>query len=77
VWTQSVKAIVVLADGLEVSDAELVEHCRNHIASYKKPRVVVFVDELPRHQGRVDYERLDTEHGGGGYPGFASARYPT
>jgi len=77
VWTQSVKAIVVLADGLEVSDAELVEHCRAHLASYKKPRVVVFVDELPRSQGRVDYERLDAEHGGGGYPGFASARYPT
>ena len=77
VWTQSVKAIVVLADGQDVTDAELVEHCRDHIASYKKPRVVVFVDALPRTQGRVDYERLDAEHGGGGYPGFASARYPT
>jgi long-chain acyl-CoA synthetase len=75
VWTQSVKAIVVAADGAPVTGDELIEHCRHHLASYKKPRHVVFVDELPRRQGRVDYDRLDAEHGGGGYPGAASARY--
>jgi len=75
VWTQSVKAIVVAVDGERVSGEELIEHCRHHLASYKKPRHVVFVDELPRRQGRVDYDQLDAAHGGGGYPGFASARY--
>jgi long-chain acyl-CoA synthetase len=75
VWTQSVKAIVVAADGEQVTADELIEHCRHHLASYKKPRHVVFVDELPRRQGRVDYDELDAAHGGGGYPGFASARY--
>jgi long-chain acyl-CoA synthetase len=77
VWAQSVKAVVVVAAGRDVSDRELVEHCRIHLASYKKPRVVEFVDELPRRNGHVDYARLDAEHGGGGYPGAASARYPT
>jgi long-chain acyl-CoA synthetase len=76
VWTQSVKAIVVLDDGCDVSSDELIEFCRRHLASYKKPRHVDFVDELPRRDGRIDYARLDAEHGGGGYPGFASARYP-
>ncbi len=77
VWTQSVKAIVVLAAGHDVQDQELIEHCRIHLASYKKPRHVEFVDALPRRDGHIDYARLDAEHGGGGYPGAASARYPT
>jgi long-chain acyl-CoA synthetase len=76
VWTQAVKAIVVLAPGCSATETEIVEHCRSRLASYKKPRSVVFVDALPQHGGRVDYDRLDADHGGGGYPGAASARYP-
>ncbi|MGH7820378.1 MAG: class I adenylate-forming enzyme family protein, partial [Candidatus Binatia bacterium] len=47
-WGEAVVAAVV-ADGTRaVSEAELVEHVRTRIASYKKPRHVLFVDELPR-----------------------------
>jgi fatty-acyl-CoA synthase len=28
---------------------ELIEHCRERLASYKKPSAVVFVDALPRN----------------------------
>jgi long-chain acyl-CoA synthetase len=69
VWTQSVKAIVVLEKGAVASAEEIVEHCRAHIASYKKPRFVEFVDELPRRGFAIDYAALDTRFGGGGYPG--------
>jgi long-chain acyl-CoA synthetase len=51
------------------SAEEIVEHCRAHIASYKKPRAVEFVDELPRKGFAVDYAALDARFGGGGYPG--------
>lgn len=68
-WAQSVKALVVLEPGAEVSAEELIEHCRNEIASYKKPRFVEFVDEIPRVGGAVDYDALDAAYGGGGYPG--------
>ena len=37
-WTQSVKAIVVLNEGESATAEEIIEHCRAHIASYKKPR---------------------------------------
>ena len=67
-WTQSVKAIVVLQEGQQSSPEEIIEHCRAHIASYKKPRTVEFVDELPRQGFAVDYDELDLEFGGGGYP---------
>jgi len=68
-YTQSVKAIVVVETGQSVTASDLIEHCRNHIASYKKPRFVEFVDELPLAGGRPDYDVLDAQFGGGGYPG--------
>ncbi|HEU0204478.1 MAG TPA: AMP-binding protein [Burkholderiaceae bacterium] len=70
VWVQSVKAIVQLRPGTQTGAAELIEHCRARIASYKKPRVVEFVDALPRTAaGSIDYKALDAAFGGGGYPG--------
>ena len=68
-WAQSVKAIVVLEEGAPLDAAELIEHCRASIASYKKPRFVTFVDELPMLGFAIDYDTLDATHGGGGYPG--------
>jgi acyl-CoA synthetase (AMP-forming)/AMP-acid ligase II len=70
-YTQSVKAVVVLAEGQSVTETELIEHCRSRIASYKKPKSVEFVDALPTIEGRVDYDALDDKFGGGGYPGGA------
>ena len=68
-WVQSVKAIVVLAPGGHATDDELIAHCRERIASYKKPRTVEFVDALPRVGFAVDYDALDERFGGGSYPG--------
>ena len=44
VWVQCVKAIVVLKPDETATDADIIEHCRARIASYKKPRQVVFVE---------------------------------
>jgi long-chain acyl-CoA synthetase len=68
-WTQSVKAIVVLKQGESATADEIIDHCRTHIASYKKPRTVEFVEKLPRDGFAVDYLALDEQFGGGGYPG--------
>lgn len=68
-WEQSVKAVVVLDDGATATADELIEHCRATIASYKKPRTVEFLDALPRNGRAVDYDALDEQFGGGGYPG--------
>jgi acyl-CoA synthetase (AMP-forming)/AMP-acid ligase II len=69
-WVQSVKAIVQLKPGASATAAELIEHCRASIASYKKPRHVEFVDSLPRTAlGSIDYAALDQQFGGGNYPG--------
>ena len=53
-WGEAVTAFVVLKSGMTATEHELVEHCRAHLASYKKPRAVRFVASLPRsHYGKV------------------------
>jgi long-chain acyl-CoA synthetase len=37
----------MLRPGASASGAELVEHCRQHLAAYKLPRAVQFVDNVP------------------------------
>ena len=60
---------IVRAQFVDLLRAALMQHCRAHIASYKKPRSVEFVDALPRDGWMVDYDALDARFGGGGYPG--------
>ncbi len=47
-WGESVKAFVALKPEARASEADLIEHCRSLIASYKKPRSVEFMKALPR-----------------------------
>jgi long-chain acyl-CoA synthetase len=69
-WGQSVCAVVVLHEGKDATEDELIASVRDRIASYKKPRSVVFrAEPLPRLGWPIDYDALDAEYGGGGYPG--------
>ncbi len=45
---QRLRAVVSLNPGADLSQAQLQEHVRTHLARYKVPREVVFVDHLPR-----------------------------
>jgi len=47
-WGESVKAVVVLKEGTAASEEEIIDFCREHLASYKKPRSVEFWDSLPK-----------------------------
>jgi fatty-acyl-CoA synthase len=46
---QRLKAFVVLAEGAELTTAELNSHVKANLAGYKTPREVEFLDELPRN----------------------------
>ena len=48
-WGEVGRAIVVLADGAELSEAEIIAHCKGKIGNYKLPKSVVFTDILPRN----------------------------
>lgn len=54
VWGESVKAIVVLKPGERLTEEDVIVHCGNLLASYKKPKKVEFMTELPRNaSGKV------------------------
>jgi fatty-acyl-CoA synthase len=47
-WGERPKAFVVLAEGADVDEDELIAHVKSKIARYKAPAAVAFVDALPR-----------------------------
>jgi len=49
VWGEAVMAVVVPMPGEELTKEEIIEWCGEKLASYKKPRYVDFVDELPKN----------------------------
>jgi acyl-CoA synthetase (AMP-forming)/AMP-acid ligase II len=48
-WGETVKAIVVLKDGLEAGEEEIMDFCRDKLGGYERPRSVDFVKALPRN----------------------------
>ena len=53
-WGEEVKAFVVLREGQDATEDEIIRFCKDSMASYKKPRSVEFLDELPRNpQGKI------------------------
>jgi acyl-CoA synthetase (AMP-forming)/AMP-acid ligase II len=51
-WGEEPRAVVILKKGVPKSkevEAEIMEHCRQNLASFKRPRTVIFVDDLPRN----------------------------
>ena len=47
-WGEAVKAVIVLKEGSKASADEIIEFCKKHMTSYKKPKSVDFVSELPK-----------------------------
>lgn len=50
-WGEAVKAVVVLKPGIKITEEGLINYCKQHLASYKKPKSVDFVDSLPKNPG--------------------------
>ncbi len=48
-WGEAIKAIVAQVPQKSVSEKELIDFCKDSIASYKKPKSIDFVDELPKN----------------------------
>jgi long-chain acyl-CoA synthetase len=48
-WGEIVKAVIILKPGQEATAEEIMEYCREKLASYKKPAIVEFVDTLPKN----------------------------
>jgi long-chain acyl-CoA synthetase len=49
IYGEAVAAYLELEPGATVTQEEIIALCRQHLASYKKPKHVRIVDELPRN----------------------------
>ena len=54
VFGEAVAAFIELRPGASATEADIIEHCRDRIAGYKKPKFVRFASPLPRNStGKV------------------------
>jgi acyl-CoA synthetase (AMP-forming)/AMP-acid ligase II len=53
-WGESVKAFVALKKESKATEEEIINFCKKYLASYKKPKSVEFIDEIPKNNyGKV------------------------
>ncbi|HEX7323683.1 MAG TPA: fatty acid--CoA ligase, partial [Mycobacterium sp.] len=45
------KAFIVTSPGSQLDEAQVIAYTREHLANFKAPRSVAFVDTLPRNPG--------------------------
>ena len=65
-WGETPKALIVLRSGQLPSEQEIIDFCREHLAHFKCPTSVEFVDELPRTAtGKLQKFRLRDAYWGG------------
>jgi len=47
-WVEAVTAVVVPRKGENITEDDIIALCREHLAGFKVPKKVVFVDALPK-----------------------------
>ncbi|MDD5308850.1 MAG: long-chain-fatty-acid--CoA ligase [Deltaproteobacteria bacterium] len=63
-WGETVRAAVVLRSGQAATADEIIAFCRRHLAAYKAPRSIVFLEELPKTgSGKISKKLLRERHG--------------
>ncbi|HXW63205.1 MAG TPA: long-chain-fatty-acid--CoA ligase [Candidatus Acidoferrales bacterium] len=75
-WGEVPKALVVLKPPARASEADLIEFCRSHLAHYKCPRSVEFLESLPKTgTGKILKRELRKQYGQGQDGEFARPIY--
>ena len=64
-WVEAVAAVVVPKPGTTLLAEQVLAHCRQHLAGYKRPKYVVIADSLPKNpSGKILKRQLRDEHAG-------------
>jgi len=48
-WGEAIKAIVALKEGQKTTEEEIINFCKEHLASFKKPKSIEFIDAIPKN----------------------------
>jgi len=58
-WGEAVTAVIKTEKDADITGDEIIEYCRAQMASYKKPKHVLFVESLPRSaSGKLERKEL-------------------
>jgi len=64
-WVEGVVAVIVPKAGQTLDEAQVLAHCNEHLAGFKTPKRVVFVEVLPKNpSGKLLKRELRTAHAG-------------
>ena len=59
IYGEEVEAVVALHPGAEADANALIAHCREHLAAFKVPKAIRFVESIPRSAtGKIQRRRL-------------------
>lgn len=59
IYGEEVISFVVIKYGLHATKRDIIEHCKEHLAEFKCPKNIFFIDALPKdNKGRPDIEEL-------------------
>ena len=62
-WVEAVTAVIVLKAGQSLTEAEVMAHCNQNMASFKSPKRVVFAQALPKNpSGKLLKRELRTQY---------------
>jgi fatty-acyl-CoA synthase len=62
-WGETIKALVVLAEGQSATEAEFIAHCKSRLAGYKAPTSVELRETIPRTAtGKVQKFKLRQQY---------------
>ena len=62
-WGEAEKAVCVLKNGSKLSSEEVRDYVGEQIAGFKKPREIIFVEELPHENNQMDRDKVKAEWG--------------
>ncbi len=62
-WIEAVTAVIVLKAGQALTEAQVIAHCNQHMATFKVPKRVVFAESLPKNpSGKLLKRELRTAY---------------
>ncbi len=65
IWGERIVAVVVPKEGEQLSEKEVIDHCKARLAAFKAPKEVVLADELPKTEsGKLKKNVLREKYGG-------------
>jgi acyl-CoA synthetase (AMP-forming)/AMP-acid ligase II len=60
---EQIHALVALKEGMKASAEEIISFCKKHIATYKTPKSVEFIDSLPKNpQGKILKKKIRAKY---------------